>query len=357
MMKQPPQPPKNNRLEGLDLARFLAFVGMVIVNFKIAMGAEGGKGGSGVLNLLTTALEGRAAATFVVLAGIGLGLAGLKGLDQTVSVTIKRAVFLLVIGLLNMTIFDADILHYYAFYFLFGVFLLPLSSRALFGVLVGLNIAFVAMILTLDYDAGWSWDNYTYTDFWTPLGFVRNLFFNGWHPVIPWLGFLLLGIILSRISLAERPTQWKLVLGGVIAFVVAEGVSAWLMATLGPIDPELAVLASTAPVPPMPLYTLAGLGAACVVVGGCLLISDRLKAMGVLRVLTPAGRQTLTLYIAHILVGMGTLEALGMLGGQTVAQAVGASLLFCFVATVYALMWARWFKRGPIEAVMRKLAG
>ena len=124
MMKQAQHTPRNNRLEGLDLARFLAFVGMVIVNFKIAMGAEEG---SGVLNLLTTALEGRAAATFVVLAGIGLGLTGIKGLDQTVSVTIKRAVFLLVIGLLNMTIFDADILHYYAFYFLFGVFVLPLA--------------------------------------------------------------------------------------------------------------------------------------------------------------------------------------------------------------------------------------
>lgn len=354
MMKQTQQPPKRNRLEGLDLARFLAFVSMVIVNFKIAMGAEGG---SGVLNLLTTALEGRAAATFVVLAGIGLGLAGLKGLDQTVSVTIKRALFLLVIGLLNVTIFDADILHYYAFYFLFGVFLLPLGTRTLFGVLVGLNIAFMAMILTLNYDAGWNWDDYTYTGFWTPLGFVRNLFFNGWHPVIPWLGFLLFGIILSRLSLGERATQWKLVLGGIIAFVVAEGVSAWLMARLGSIDPELAVLASTGPVPPMPLYTLAGLGAACVVVGGCLLVSDRLKAMGVLRLLTPAGRQTLTLYIAHILVGMGTLEALGKLGGQTVAQAVGASLLFCFAATVYALIWARQFKRGPIEAMMRKLAG
>jgi len=99
----------------------------------------------------------------------------------------------------------------------------------------------------------------------------------------------------------------------VIAFVVAEGVSAWLMARLGPIYPELVLLTSTARVPPMPLYTVAGLGAACVVVGGCLLISDRLKALGVLHLLTPAGRQTLTLYIAHILVGMGTLEALGML--------------------------------------------
>jgi len=158
-MEKTKQANKGNRLEGLDLARYVAFVGMVVVNFKIAMKAEEGEG---LLNLLTTALEGRAAATFVVLAGVGLGLAGLKRLDQTISVTIKRAMFLLAIGLLNMTIFDADILHYYAFYFLFGGLLLPLGSRALFGGLVGLNIAFTIMILTLNYDAGWNWDSQSY---------------------------------------------------------------------------------------------------------------------------------------------------------------------------------------------------
>ena len=117
-MEETHQVPKVDRLDGLDLARYVAFVGMVIVNFKIAMGAEND---GGLLSMLTTALEGRAAATFVVLAGIGLGLAGIRRLDQTIYVTIKRALFLLMIGLLNMTIFDADILHYYAFYFLFGV--------------------------------------------------------------------------------------------------------------------------------------------------------------------------------------------------------------------------------------------
>lgn len=346
--------PTTSRLEGLDLARYVAFVGMVIVNFKIAMGAEGGEG---LLNLLTTALEGRAAATFVILAGIGLGLAAVKGLDHTILVTIKRALFLLVVGLLNMTIFDADILHYYAFYFLFGVLLLPFGTRTLFGILIGLNIAFAIMVLTLNYDAGWNWDDYTYSGFWTPSGFVRNLFFNGWHPVIPWLGFLLFGIVLSRISLAERSTQLRLIIGGAIAFVAAESVSKVLMAKLAPIASDLAVLATTQPVPPMPLYTLAGIGAACVVIGVCLLISDSLKGIGILRFLVPAGRQTLTLYIAHILVGMGTLETLGMLGQQSVGQAVGAALLFCLAATIYAFIWAHWFKRGPIEALMRKMAG
>lgn len=350
-----PSPQRSaNRLMGLDLARYIAFVGMVIVNFKIAMGAEGN---GGVLSVLTTALEGRAAATFVVLAGIGLGLAGQKRLDQTIVVTLKRSFFLLLIGLLNMTVFDADILHYYAFYFLFGVLLLGQSNRNLFAVLIGLNLTFVIMILALDYDTGWNWEDYTYSGFWTPVGFVRNLFFNGWHPVIPWLGFLLFGIMLSRMPLGERGMQWRLVMGGVLAFVCAEGLSGVLTPQMAALDAELVPLVTTEPVPPMPLYMLAGIGAACVVVGICLLVADRLASIGVLRVLVPAGRQTLTLYIAHILLGMGSLEALGLLGGQTVGQAVWASVLFCASATVYALIWAKWFRRGPIESLMRTLAG
>lgn len=167
-----------------------------------------------------------------MLAGIGLGLAGVKGLNQTINVTVKRALFLLVVGLINMTIFEADILHYYAFYFLFGVLLLPLGTRALIGVVNALNLAFVVMMFAVDYDAGWKWDTYTYSGFWTPAGFVRNLFFNGWHPVVPWAGFLLFGIILSRVDLAQRVIQLKLVVGGANTFAAAQSISVVLLAQL-----------------------------------------------------------------------------------------------------------------------------
>jgi uncharacterized membrane protein YeiB len=82
-----------------------------------------------------------------------------------------------------------------------------------------------------------------------------------------------------------------------------------------------------------------------------------LQRLNLLQMTPPAGRQTLTLYVAHIVLGMGTLEALGMLGGQSLAQSVTASVAFCALATLYAWVWARWFKRGPIEALMRKTAG
>ncbi len=213
------------------------------------------------------------------------------------------------------------------------------------------------MIFLLDYDVGWNWDDYSYAGFWTPAGFARNLFFNGWHPVIPWLGFLLFGIALSRTSLSQVPTQHRLILFGVAAFIVAEVASGLISGPLSAIDPELAVFATTEPVPPMPLYMLAGSGAASVIIGLCLRFSSWFDRSGIFGIVTPAGRQTLTLYLAHILIGMGTLEAFGMLGGQTLSAAVAAALLFCLIAVVYALVWFRFFKRGPIEATMRKMAG
>ena len=343
-----------SRLEGLDLARFIAFVGMVIVNFKITMGAESN---GGIASLISGGLEGRAAATFVVLAGVGLGLSGLRGVDQTISVTLKRVVFLLVLGLLNMLIFEADILHYYAFYFLFGVLLLPLGARALILVIISLNVAFILLIFTLNYSTGWNWETYTYQGFWTVQGFIRNLFFNGWHPVIPWLGFLLFGVIISRLTLSEQRTQHRLIGFGLVAFLLAELIAMLLTPIFSGPYLELASLVTTEPVPPMPLYTVAGLGVASIVIGLCLRFSEVFRKSGLLAVITPAGRQTLTLYIAHILIGMGILEELDMLGNQTVEASLKASLMFCLSATIYALLWARIFKRGPIEVMMRKLAG
>ena len=88
---------RHRRLEGIDLARFLAFTGMVIVNFKIVMGVEVG---SGLLFGFTEFLQGKAAATFVVLAGVSLNLTTKNlAFNQSFIVIIKRAIFLLIIGL------------------------------------------------------------------------------------------------------------------------------------------------------------------------------------------------------------------------------------------------------------------
>lgn len=353
--------PTTHRLHGLDLARFLAYVGMVIVNFSVVMGADDA---GGLVGSIITSFQGRAAATFVVLAGVGLGLSLAPKsnyesgafLAKGVWLTTKRAAFLLVAGLLNMLVFSADIIHYYAFYFFFGALLASSSKTKLIVFIVLLNVVSVFLLLTLDFDKDWDYSTLEYAGFWTPEGFIRNLFFNGWHPVIPWLGFLLYGIMISRLNLHSRVSQKRLIIWGLLVFLLAEVFSKLMLRQAG--DEFTQILFATNSIPAMPLYSLAGMSMASVIVGMCLMLGDRFANTRVLRVLSAPGKQTLTLYIAHILIGMSVLDELDMVGvAQPPAFVLAAALFFVAVMLVYANIWQAYYKRGPLEALMRRLTG
>ncbi len=346
----------SERLIGLDIARYLAFVGMVLVNFDIVM-SYGVQSTEGFFNEFIGHLQGRASATFVVLAGIGLGLSSFKKESQTVNTIVKRSIFLLILGLLNMTIFEGDILHYYAFYFLFGVFLLPFGNRALILVISILNLVFFSMMLFIDYESGWNFEELTYTGFWTIYGFTRNLFFNGFHPVFPWLGFFLLGILMSRVLLKKRQVQIKMISWGLIAIIFSEIMSFIISGYVIPADSELQFLFMTDSMPPMPLYFLAASGSALLIIGLCLLVSEKFKESKIYSLIAPAGTQTLTLYVLHIIVGLGFIDAIGFTGTQTSSQAFVAAIIFCILGTIFAFTWSKWFRRGIFESLMRKLTG
>lgn len=325
---------------------------MVVVNFDVVM----------VNPLLSTSygpasfLQGKAAALFVVLAGIGFGLANKQASWQkTLKTTSKRFLFLLLIGLLNSLIFQADIIHFYAFYFLISVPLLLLNNKCLVMIIIGLVAVAVVMIFVFDFDQGWHWETYHYLDFWTWNGFFRNLLFNGWHPVIPWLGFLLLGILLSRTNLQNQSIQLKMAFIGVLTFLFIERLSDAMIQLQGVSDAVLALLISTSPVPPMPLYMVSAGGLAVAIVGLCLLLERMLKRLRLLDLLTAAGKQTLTWYLAHIILGMGFLAATNRIANQTHQQALISAICFCLTLTVLAYIWSHYFKRGPLEALMRKL--
>ena len=353
----------SHRLAGLDLARFLAFFGMVVVNFSVVMGASPGI--DLWANWISTAFEGRAAASFVVLAGVGLGLAAIRSsVTATRLVTYKRALFLMVVGLLNSLVFSGDILHFYAIYFVAGSYCLGLSSKQLLLAIAVLVGGFMALLLVFDYDAGWDWDLLVYSGFWTIEGFARNLLFNGWHPFVPWFSFFLFGIFLARMKLNDPKVWTILFLAGVVSVVAAEVLSTYLMQVMPVVDGQsLGVLFATKPIPPGPIYMLNGMGGAALLIGLCLHIEKLLKGTFLIRVLATTGRQTLTLYLAHIFIGMTVLSALNMLAGQspamlrpTVASLV-ATAIFCCVAVIYANIWSHFFKAGPVELLMRKLAG
>jgi uncharacterized membrane protein len=261
-----------NRIIGYDLARALALFGMVVVNFKIIMGAA--DNGPPWLVDLTGLLEGRAAATFVLLAGIGISLLSgkarrSKAPKATVPIRntlLKRAFFLFVVGLLYTPVWPADILHFYGVYIAVAALLLTSSIRKLSILSFLLMVGFVVMFFAFNYEQEWNWKTLEYAGFWTPLGMIRNLFFNGFHPTIPWLSFLLIGMIIGRFDMNNLVVRRRVFWAGLVTALAAE-ITSWLLihslsAGVSLADQEaIEAIFGTKPMPPMPLYILAG--------GGC----------------------------------------------------------------------------------------
>ncbi len=128
---------KKSRIIGYDVARSLAMIGMVMVNYKVVMGAS--EKGPEWLVWLAGLLDGRSAATFVILAGIGISMLSRKGrmardrdrICQDRKTLFKRSVFLFVVGLLYIPLWPADILHFYGVYIAIAALFLTISDRQL----------------------------------------------------------------------------------------------------------------------------------------------------------------------------------------------------------------------------------
>jgi uncharacterized membrane protein YeiB len=283
-----------------------------------------------------------------VLAGIGYVLATRSLPPASVpGWTVRRALFLLVVGMLNLFVFPADIVHYYGVYFLCGLLWQRAGVPLLATGIVAVAATSAWALVRFDYSAGWDWTALHYADLWTAPGFARNLVFNGFHPLLPWLAFFLFGMLLARLDLNGRRVQAWLALGGIAAMAAAA-----LLARASAGTP-VGELLGTGPLPPGPAYVLMGMGTAAFVVGTCLLAAARWPA-GPWRHLLPAGRMTLTLYLAHIFLGMGVLEASGALHGSDTDVALAAAV-FLAAGTGAAWAWSRRAAQGPVEALMRRL--
>ena len=353
---------RNQRLEGIDLARALAIFGMVAVNFRLAMGAEIG---SRFLLTLMTSLEGRAASLFVLLAGVGISL--MLGRSTAVSAAqrlalVRRGLLLFALGLAYTPIWPADILHFYGVYFLVAALLVGLQNRPLLACSGLFVVAFPLLMLVFSYDKGWNWETLEYENFWTLDGMIRHLLFNGFHPVIPWCAFLLFGVWLGRQPLSNAAFRRKASYSSLGLLVAVESLFLALRLALlprlqGTEAEDLQALLSVSIIPPLPQYLLSAGASATLILMLCIGLAETKKGSAPLGWLIKTGKLSLTLYVAHVLIGMGTLEAVGWLQGQAVEQAALASLLFCLAAIVFSTMWLTRFRSGPLEALFRKVSG
>lgn len=350
------------RIEGYDFARAIAIFGMVFVNFKIVLGSTHG---SEALYGMVSLLEGRASVLFVVLAGAGISLMSKvqnnNGFFSKKKVSLyKRGFLLILFGLLLAPIWPADILHFYGFYFFIAAFFINSSGKILWLLVVLVCIMFIFLLLALNYEVGWDFSTLTYLDFWTFKGMLRHIFFNGFHPVFPWVAFIFIGMWLGRKDLQKTSLRRNLIVLSGIIWAVVEVASKFLvlvaLKSIAP-DNEVLVFLDTAMMPPAPLYMIAASSLAVLIVCVSIEITKNFPQYKPVKWFVCTGRLALTLYIAHIFIGMGIMDSLGFIGNQSIEVAVFSAFLFSCFGMLFSVLWLRAFRIGPVELVFRTVAG
>lgn len=356
---------KNKRLVGIDVARALAVIGMIIVNFKIAFGQEG----NDMIKSFVGLFEGKAAATFVVLAGVGMALMSNtaiknRDIERIKKIQIKlvrKAIFLFVVGLMYIPIWMADILHFYGVYMLITLLLIGRSKKTIMNTALLFVFIYPLIMLIWNYDIGWNYETFGYTDFWSVSGFIRNLFYNGFHPVLPWVAFMLIGLWYGRQDLYDEKFIKKSIWISLITFIATLLLSQFLIAFFSDIYQisilEMKNIFGTSPMPPLPIYMISGSSIAIFVIASSIFIARKFEKNILINALNKTGQLALTFYVAHVVIGIGVMEIINpeKTGKYAISFSFLYALLFSLTCIIFAIIWTKFKKSGPLEWVMRKL--
>ena len=350
-------PEQQGRIIGYDFARSLAIFGMIIVNYKISMQAD--NNGPQFLIILLKLIEGKAAATFVVLAGVGVSLMTKNWSESNKwylrKKLFKRSIFLFILGLTFRSVWSADILHFYAFYLIIAAFLFIMNSHSLIqwgAVFIG---GFLFLLTIIDYERGWDVNSLEYSDCWTIYGMLRSIFYNGFHSVFPWGSFIVAGIWLGRQNIYDIETRNDILKLGILLIFLST-----ILSFIGNFFfnfQDVSYVFGTQPLPPFPLFIMIGVGTAFTIIILSVQITIKWAENPVITWMVETGQLAMTNYIAHVIVGLGLLEVMGLLcldQGLSLWFALGYSIFFYFVLIVFSHYWKKHYLRGPLEELMRK---
>lgn len=338
--------PARQRLVGVDAARGVAVIGMLVVNSR-PRGSD--------VSLVWQVAHGRASLLFVLLAGIGVSLLAHGGRHLGAAgrtSLLWRAALLLPAGLLLAAMDHGAkvILPTYAVLFVLAIGAVGLPDRWLLGLVGAIALLGPPAILAVHTlrdaplrRAATGIDVH-------PLRLLDDLLVTGGYPLLTWTAPFLLGIAIGRLDLHRRRTRLRLLLsgGGVAAVTVL--LSKALVARFGlptsTAGPEHLVLVTAHS--QMPLWLVSGTAAAVAVVGGMLLLSEALGRLA--RPLVATGQLALTLYVGHLVVLAAMPDRAPVeVGGWTVPLSVA----LCAGAVVAATGWRSVFRYGPLERLMR----
>lgn len=374
---------KKFRIIGFDAARGIALIGMIATHVLPTL-----DGVTGEPTLQWSLFAGNAAALFAVLAGISLALMtggtrphiGRRWAGDSLAILVRALlmffVFGLAVNLLPIPLYN--ILPYYALLFLLAIpftLLKPLQLlvAAIAFALMG-PVAIYVINATVSYTVI---ADPSFTDlFSNPASVLLSLFSGGAFPLLTWMTFICLGLMLGRVGLDRLSAQIQLAASGAVLMVVSGVVSNLLLNSGGgwqrildanpDMTPEdafdIAVygtpedsfqlvpttlwwLAVDGPHTNTPLSIGSSAGMALVILGGMLLLSRVWAEM--LTPLIAVGSMTLTMYTAHMFF---------MASVDTTRLPILWFVLQIGVAMVFATVWKMSVGRGPLEGLVARVS-
>lgn len=356
-------PGPSNRIVGYDLARAVAFFGMLLINFWMMM--ENNYSDPEWLVFTLDLIQGRAAATFVVLAGVGLSLMSRRvylkhdatSVRKNRHVILKRALFLLIVGSLNSLIWKADILHFYAIYFVIGGYLSTVSNRRLLLLAIIPIAVYSFLMFIFNFEMRWELEADSHSAFCVLAAMVWHILFDGLYPVFPWAAFLIMGMWLGRQELSDHAFRKRILLGGIGVTGLAECLSrlAFHVSSTdrGSGFENLLYWFAIEPWDPMPLFLLSASGTSLMVVSLSIIFSQKWGNTKWILPFVSIGQSTLTLYVAHIIIGSIALKVMEVYEVEPFLFPIWGACIFYISAVILCSYWRKRFHKGPLEWLMR----
>lgn len=349
-----------NRLPGPDVTRALAMLGVIVMNYHGYLILRGAPQNGGfwydVFDPWVGPLSTRFAATFVVVAGVGVTLMTRSAVHDPMRRRelrwrlARRGLLLYGLGLAFDMIWPGTILPFYGAMFVLAALLFTLPSVGVGAVgviaaVAGWAIRWWRFERNLDgHDTSWL----TNPGPRSPRGLVLDVFVNGTHPLLPWLAFFCAGIVIGR--WLGRPYLYPRLAGiGLMMFGLAEFVAA----TAG--GGRAGIVLSDGPFDRGIVYTTSALGTALAAVAAVGWLSDRWPTSTAVDLLRRAGQVSLTVYLAHALVFNLLVDWWWVVEPTGLGIALGFATIFWLIATAGAVAWQIRFRRGPAEQVYRRL--
>ena len=363
-----------SRISSLDVTRALALVGVVVMNYhaylnkSAAFYPERPSFAERIFNPLSGILTTRFAATFVLVAGMGIALLVQPAIRSENATLIRatqmklarRGLFLYAVGAAVQWIWPGTILFYYGAFFLIAAVICTWSNRSLLAV----SAVTIAVSTGLTAWRGYRSFEGDFTQWLSPTpNTPRNLlirtFFDYTHPVFPWITFICAGIILGRslqrlAQLRKQIMMWSgftlLITYFIRTFAMPDSIATRtdyvLQRVLSTNNHDHALLHVTA--------TLAvALLAFCIVS----LITDSRKDHQAVEFLARTGHMTLSIYLAHVVIFNLVVNWLDWVRPTGLDTALALSLAFYLTAVPISSLYFRKFGIGPFERVYRAFGG